>query len=226
VKINNVTCGIPGAGPAVGQKTLMIEIGEGPTYDFSREDVVFPLYSDFKTIIDSDPKLSQAYREAIDGSMGCFITFKGGEIEKQENDAEFEAFFTLISHDSITLQKTIIGMGTKGIKNPSQLNPPFLIFCGIPQVFTGRRDWYQHFRAVIARIYNDDYSQVALKEMMNHQFSSAILYVDENPVDFLNGIISPKKVSVADISPRHSTRDWAIEKGYRYYAMAAIDYEY
>jgi hypothetical protein len=155
MKIANTQYGIMTFGAAIGQRLLYITITD--------DTADTPLYDQLIAAVE-DKK--DAYTACIDGSRSTFLAFKGGAIEKAENNPEWDLFAQRLSHESLAIQKST---------NPGALRPPYMMYVGVPSTFTGIRDFYQNFNTVIALIDGPSYSATALQEMVNHQFSQVVL---------------------------------------------------
>jgi hypothetical protein len=205
MKIDSIEYGMYTFGPMIGQRCLEVAFKEGESTD---------LYAEFKTALINSGHEEQFF-DAINGSQSTFISFVGGLIEKGENAEEWGTFVQSISQQSLQLQKHPESLKT----NMGQLRPPYFIFIGRPKVFTGSRDFYQNFNVVVAIIDNAEYSQMALQEMLNHQFSVVVV-----PIDAMHKapslISSAKKKTVVIDGSGGQLVDYCLENSYRYYADA------
>jgi hypothetical protein len=129
-----------------------------------------PTFKEFSNLL-SEKDLEPEYSKAIDGTQGTFLIFKGGELEKVENQSSFEALYAGITKDCIDFAKRIMETRPQSLIT-GEVKPPFMIFLGTPKVFSGTRDFYQSFNVLLPTIdfrKEEDFSQIALQEMTNHQ---------------------------------------------------------
>lgn len=223
MKIDDVELKIASYGPMIGQRGLYITFsdeepdGDEGAIDDPRSSQV---YNEFRTILEKK-ELSQYYTKAIGRDQTVFFYFQGGEIEKTENAERFNKLYTAISKDAIDHQKDEIGMQGNNVKNPGQLRPPFMVFIGVPRIFTATRDFYQHFNVVVGIIDKtkdlDTYSETALREMMNHQFSTLVVKATiPEDLDEFKGLAT-RKLAVIDYSNSLNLYKCCLENNYRYY---------
>jgi len=162
LRIKNIKYDLFSFGPPNGQPTLFI--------DFDNDNTVFEiteksdLYVELKSKL-KELKLEQQWISAINGTLEIFLCFNGGFIEMDEHFKQWDQFHIALSRESVETQKAL------KIK-PDKLRPPFCIWIGEPKTFTGQKNYYQYFNCVIALIYDLKYTQLALQEIINHQFSS------------------------------------------------------
>lgn len=159
MKIDNIELGLIPFGPAIGNVAIKIHIVEGES-----EDLFEDLLKEIK-----EKKYTDYMINACNATQKCFLIFTGGEIEKQENNKEWDIFNLALSRYSLDIQKILQ-------LRPDQARPPFCIFVGIPKFFTGNRQFYQYFNAVYAIIKDLDFSELAFQEIINHQFSAACVF--------------------------------------------------
>jgi hypothetical protein len=208
MRIKSVKYGVMSFGPAVGQRSLLLE--------FESDEGEGSLWEQFLALIDEN-SLNEQYLQGINGSKTVFFIFRGGEIEKAENEKAFDEFLAQLSQASLELQKSPDVKKT----NMGKLSPPYLIFAGKPTVFSGSRDFYQRFNTVIALVQKRvPYSSVAHQEMMNHQFSTTAVWA--RTAEDVPGFRTPK-VSVVAQSDDESLSFLAISKNYRYYRDYSTD---
>jgi len=162
LQINNINYGLIPFGPANGQPAIQIDITETEG-DWEKGK----LFSDFKNMIE-DKGLNQEYITAINGSLKNFLVFNGGYIEKENNYNEWDDFHIALSKDSVHTQTSLK-------LTPDKLKPPFCIWVGHPTWFTGKNNFYQYFNCAYAIVRNGNYAQLALQEIINHQFSTVCI---------------------------------------------------
>lgn len=221
LRIREVLYGVPQFGPAAGQRGLDIEVyddtGSDQSWD-NKNSYDVPVYAEFKETLEKKG-FSEVYTKAIDGSQGVFLYWKGGDVEKAEVKVEFEALVNSISQDSITLQKELMkqkkdfasAMLAGGVR------PPFMVWHGVPKVFSGTRDFYQSFNFVLAEL-DDGMSEIALREILNHQNSQILVRADkESDLDKIPDKIAIRKVSVLDRSEGLGVYGRCVRDNYRYY---------
>ena len=165
LRLKDVSYGFIPFGPAIGERAIFITIGNGD------EEKDFDLFTELESVIDKS-KLNDEFINAIDGSNSTFLVFNGGEIEDDTVNEEWDNFNRKLSKKSIDIQ-----MALK--KRTDQLRPPFCIWSGVPKKFTSTKTFYEYFNCCYAIIKNEDYSQMALQEIINHKFSAIIVISDD-----------------------------------------------
>ena len=170
LKINKVDFGLIPFGPGNGQPAVKLDIGENDE-ELKKNDHS-TLYNDIVEKI-KEQDLEQEWLNAINGTLSVFIVFTGGVIEKEKHWLEWDNFNRVLSRNSLDVQKTLK-------LRPDQVRPPFCIWAGVPTDFTGNRQFYQYFNCTYGLLKNKDYGQLALQEIINHQFSSIIVLNDQD----------------------------------------------
>jgi hypothetical protein len=204
MRVESIRYGILPFGPSTGQRSLLINI-----VDSEEEGEL--LEASFTNEI-SKRGLFDQFIEAINGTQSTHLVFMVGTIEKSPNAKEWNDFIAQVSRTSLELQRAPDITKTK----LGDLRAPFLVFLGVPRVVSGPRDFYQHFNCVIALIDGDDFSQLALQEMMNHQFSTTVIRAAYTS-DIVKLPSTITKISILDAGQSNELVSHCIEKNFRYY---------
>jgi hypothetical protein len=166
--------------------------------------------------------LEGMYTKALDGTQSVFLLFRGGDIEKLESSEEWSAFYTAITRDNIDFGREVLKLDPAALVK-GNFKPPFMIYLGKPTTFTATRDWYQHFNIVLAKIdfrEDEEISQIALQEILNHQNGQVLAIVDNvSQLDKFYPSMSQlrKTIVVSTVLGNKKIFDECLTKNYRYF---------
>lgn len=214
LKINSIQFGLIPYGPAIGQRSLLIEannIKDKKKISETDEEYTYDLYDDFKSKLD---KLEKHYIEAINGSSSVFLAFTGDFI-KNDNSQELDEFISKISSESVKIQKSLK-------LTPDKIKPPFLVWVGTPKEVSSIRqntgDVYQYFNAVYILLKSEKYNQLGVQQALNHQFSSICIYNDiDLALKIKNKYGIDKKISMISQKDHELVQEKCLQYNFRYY---------
>lgn len=169
LKIDSIKYDLCTKGPAIAHPVITVELS--PTDLDSGVDI----FEDFKKKIE-DGGLQEAYSEGISYKQNVYFLLKG-RIFQKDNIEEYRKIFNGISKEAADYQKALMAAHTI---NVGQLKPPFFMWEGIPQDFTGVDSAYNDFN--VPYVYLDsksEYSPVALQQVMNHPYGTVFIKWDE-----------------------------------------------
>ena len=180
IKIKDVNYDLCDRGPAIAHPVIIVDFENVDSYDGN-------LFEDFKKIIE-EKEISDAYNDAINYNQSVYFLFKGRIFEKDSIE-QYRTLFTDISKDAANLQKALREAGTI---NAGQMKPPFFMWEGIPQDFTGVDSAYNDFNVPYSVIDKDtDYSPIALQQIMNHPFGTVFIsWKDKSSGEFFKEILN------------------------------------
>jgi hypothetical protein len=164
LKINNVSYDICTKGPAISHPTLILDFEPVESYDGD-------LFEDFKKLLEKE-NLIDVYNEAINYKQNIYFLFRG-RIFQKENIPIYQDLFEKISKESANIQKPLLDAHKINI---NQMKPPFFMWEGIPEDFTGIENAYTDFNVPYAIISKDTgYSPIALQQILNNPFGSVFI---------------------------------------------------
>lgn len=164
LKVINVSYDICKYGPAIAHPTITIEFEPVDEYQGN-------LFEDLKATIDKKG-LIEAYNEAINYKNEVFFLFKG-RIFQKDNIPVYQELFNEISKEAAQVQKTLLDAHTITV---NQMRPPYFMWEGIPQDFTGVENAYNDFNIPFVILEKGiDYSPIALQQIMNHPFGTVFV---------------------------------------------------
>lgn len=168
LKIDSIKYDLCTKGPAISHPTIIVEFS--PTDIDSGVDI----FEEFKKKIESEG-LTDAYSEGLSYKQNVYFLFKG-RIFQKENLDEYRKVFNGISKEAADIQKALMNAHTI---NVGQLKPPFFMWEGIPQDFTGVDSAYNDFNVpYVVLDSKSEYSPVALQQVMNHPFGTVFVRWD------------------------------------------------
>jgi hypothetical protein len=187
VKIKDLQLKVASFGPDYGYTNFVLsttdDSGSGPKFT----------YDNFTKLV-SKNKWDDKLEKLLDGSTRMHLTFKGGDVELQGNQAEFDKFIEALDHASGEMQRALI---------VPKMRPPFRAWMGKPTTFTGMRhmlgSFYENFNCSLA-IADASCAEIPLMEVMNASMGAMIVKA-KAPGDlmFLEGKrVVPMKVYVVD----------------------------
>lgn len=206
LKIKSVEYKLCTRGPAIAHPILVIDFESVESYDGV-------LFDDFKAAI-SAAGLEDVYQSAINYKQNVFFLFKGRLFTK-ENIPLYTDLFTSISRESAQLQKTLMDAHTI---NVGQLRPPFFMWEGIPQDFTGVENAYTDFNIPYVILdETTEYSQIALQQILNHPMGTVFIrWVDGKKTpkfyaEFEEAFHAAKVFLLADVKHFDEAKEWALK---------------
>jgi len=208
LQINNLEYGLIPFGPGYGERGIIIDIGE--ISDITEESTLTTLFEKLKIKI-KELDLEKQWLTAIDGTNSTFLLFKGNNgIEKEENQPEWDNFNRQLSKESVQIQMTLK-------LRPDQLKPPFCIWFGKPENFTGNRLFYEYFNCIYGIIENN-FNPLATQEIVNHKFSAITLIANENYKSIVDDLNLKYKLNrkLYIIGKSEELQEYCMIKGYRY----------
>jgi len=212
LEIKKIEFGLISTGAAIGNRAIFLEFEE--TEKHPKKSLFERLYN---SILNSP--IENYFIQAINGSHSVFLVFKSGPNDKIENFTEFNQFNIELSKKSIEIQKEL-----KLAQH--QMKPPFCIWVGNPKVFSAKNNYYQLFNCLYPIITinsnEPEYTQLALQECINHQFSTVLLNIiefDEQKIkDLVNKfLLKFNKVALIGSIENKKLTDYCLNRGYRFY---------
>ena len=189
LKIKDVKYGIIPTGQALGMKGLQIffkdskeeyipdEYDTGKRFQVNKEtriieEVRRELFASFLEKI-KEKGFEKHLEMATNKSMGVFLVFMGGEIDKPENFKEYNRFTIDLGHYSWNVQAEL---GAK----PQEMKPPFCMFVGTPLYLSGKNQFYELFNSCYPVIkLKEPYNTLAVQECLNGVFTPATIFMQD-----------------------------------------------
>lgn len=163
LKISKVSYDLCERGPAIAHPVIIVE--------FDNVEEQHDLVAEFDEAIEK-ANLQNTYKEACSYKQAIYFLFKG-RIFTKENIPLYMELFNKISKDAADLQKALLAAKTI---NVGQLKPPFFMWEGIPQDFTGVENAYTDFNIPYVVIdETTEYSQIALQQILNHPMGTVFI---------------------------------------------------
>ena len=164
LKIKSVTYDIMDHGPAIAHPVITIDFEPVESYDGD-------LFEDLKKKI-TEAKLDDVYAEAINYKQIVYFLFKG-RIFQKENIPVYQDLFDKISREAANMQKPLLESHTITV---NMMKPPFFMWEGLPQDFTGVESAYNDFNVPYAILDgSSEYSPIALQQIMNHPYGTVFI---------------------------------------------------
>jgi hypothetical protein len=218
IKIDRVDYTLCTLGPARGHPIIDI------FFEQTADDEDYDIFKDFKKRIE-DKNYDKFYERAINGQLETYFEFNEGFILDSKNIKYFEALYDGISSESIELQKE---MRKNNKITLGGIRPPFMMWKGIPDTFTGGANSYEYFNVPYVVIDNTtEYSQIALQQIVNHTYAKILVKWIGNgkDEDFINEIRDTysaayyKIMIISEPNKRKEAEEFCLDKGFCYYPI-------